>query len=142
MVKKTITGALTSGVVFVLFLLMACQGMQTTVAPERRIALHQGGPHDGSWESQDVFIQYQYVKQPGTFTLKYGGHAKHAYDQVSVWVLFLDSQGKTLDTKSIFNSGFRQNLGRDKRSFEKTFEIPAGTTQFAFQSMLKARIGL
>lgn len=140
--KKTITGALKSGLIFFLFLLMACQGLQETVAPERWIALHQGGPYDGSWESQDVFVQYQYVKKPSTFTLKYGGHAKRGYDQVSVWVLFLDAQGKILDTKSIFNSGFRQHMGRDKRSFEKTFEIPAGTTQFAFQSMLTDRIGL
>jgi len=140
--KKNITGALKSGLMFLLFLLTACQGMQTTVAPERRIALHPGGPYDGSWESQDVFIQYQYVKQPGTLKLNYGGHAKRGYDQLSVWMLFLDSQGNILDTKSIFNSGFRQKLTRDKRSFEKTFEIPVGTTQFAFQSMLKERIGL
>ena len=30
---------------------------------------------------------------------------------------------------------------RGKRNIERTFEIPVGTTQFAFQSMLKARIG-
>ena len=127
---------------FFLFLLVARQGVQTKVAPQNRIAILQGGPHNGSWESIDVFIEYQYVKQPGTLKLNYGGHAKHGYDQLSVWELFLDSQGKILDTKSIFNSGFRQKLTRDKRSFEKTFEIPVGTTQFAFQSMLKARIGL
>ena len=120
--KKTITRALKSGLMFLLFLLVSCQGVQTTVAPENRIALLQDGPHNGSWESIDVFIEYQYVKQPGTFKLNLGGHAKRGYDQLSVWVLFLDAQGKILDTKSVFNSGFRQKLTRGKRSIEKTFE--------------------
>ena len=50
--KKNITGALKSGLMFFLFLLIACQGVQTTVAPENRIALLQGGPYNGSWESK------------------------------------------------------------------------------------------
>jgi hypothetical protein len=138
---KPITGALQSCLMFVLILLIACQGMQTTVAPENRIALLQGGPHAGSWESNDVFLEYQYAKQPGTIKLNLGGHAKRGYDQLSVWVLFLDEQGKILDTKSVFNSGFRQKLTRGKGSIEKTFEIPMGTVQFAFRSMLKIREG-
>jgi hypothetical protein len=140
--KKTLTGAIKSGLIFFLFLLIACQGVQTTVAPQNRIALLQGGPHTGSWESIDVFIEYQYVKQPGTIKLNLGGHAKRGYDQLSVWVLFLDAQGKILDSKTVFNSGFRQRLTRDRSSIEKTFEIPEGTTYFSFQSELMDRIGL
>ena len=139
--KKTIIRMLKSGLIFFLFLLIACQGMQTTIAPENRIALLQGGPYNGSWESIDVFIEYQYIKQPGTFKLNLGGHAKRGYDQLSVWVLFLDAQGKILDTKSVFNSGLLQKSARGRGGIERTFEIPMGTTQFAFQSMLQERLG-
>jgi hypothetical protein len=135
--KKPITGALKSGLMFFLFLLIACQGLRT-VAPENRISLLQSGPHNGSWESYDVFIEYQYVKQPGTMKLNFGGYAKRGYDQLSVSVLFLDDQGKILDSKSIFNSGFR-SLTRGKDSNEKTLEVPMGTTQFSFRSFLKIR---
>jgi hypothetical protein len=129
-----------TGLMFFLFLLVACQGIRT-VAPENRISLLQGGPHSGSWESIDVFIEYQYVKQPGTIKINFGSHAKRRYDQLSVSVLFLDAQGKILDAKSVYHSGYRSKLTRGKGSNEKTLEVPMGTTHFAFQSMLKIREG-
>jgi hypothetical protein len=137
--KKSIAEGMISCLVFFLFVLAACQGIQTTIAPENRIALLQGGPHTGSWESIDVFLEYQYAKQPGTIKLNIGGHAKRKYDQLSVWVRFLDAQGKILETKSVYNSGFRQKLTSRQGRIEKTFELPMGTTQFAFQSTLKTR---
>jgi hypothetical protein len=121
--------------------LATCQGLQTTVAAQDRIPLLQGGPHTGSWESSDVILEYQYVAQEGSFKLNISGEAKRKYDQLSVWIKFFDAQGKVLETKSVFNSGFRMELSRGKNAIEKTFEIPTGSTQFAFQSMLKERLG-
>ena len=117
------------------------QGLQTTVAAQDRIALLLGGPHAGSWESSDVLLEYEYVARQNTFKLNIGGKAKRGYDQLSVWIKFFDAQGKVLKTKSVFNSGFRRKLSRDKGGIEKTFEIPISSTQFAFQSMLKIREG-
>jgi hypothetical protein len=115
--------------------------LHSTVAAQDRIPLLQGGPHTGSWESNDVSLEYRYVAQEGTFKLNIGGEAKRKYDQLSVWIKFFDAQGKALETKSVFNSGFRRELSRGKDTIEKTFEIPIGSTQFAFQSMLKDRLG-
>ncbi len=86
-------------------------------------------------------MEYQYVAQEGTFKLNIGGNAKRRYDQLVVWIKFFDEQGKVLETKTVFNSGFRQKLLRRKGRIEKTFEIPISSTQFAFQSMLKIREG-
>jgi hypothetical protein len=86
-------------------------------------------------------LEYQYVAQQGTFKLNIGGNAKRKYDQLSVRIKFFDAQGKVLETKSVFNSGFRIELSRGKDAIEKTFEIPISSTQFAFQSMLKDRVG-
>ena len=121
-------------------LLLLFPGAQT-VAGQDLIPLQQGGPHDGSWESSDLFLEYQYVVQPSTFKISIGGKAKRKYDQLSVWIKFFDAQGKVLEKKSVFNSGFRQKLFRGKDRIEKTFEIPVNSTQFAFHSMLKERIG-
>jgi hypothetical protein len=130
-----------SCLVFSSMVLANCQGLQTTVAAQDRIPLLQAGPHAGSWESNDVSLEYQYVAQQGTFKLTIGGEAKRKYDQLSVWIKFLDAQGKVLGTETVFNSGFRMELSRGKNAIEKTFEIPAGSTQFVFQSMLKERLG-
>jgi len=95
---------------FFSMVLATCQGLQTTVAAQDRIPLLQGGPHTGSWESNDVSLEYQYVAQQGTFKLNIGGEAKRKYDQLSVWIKFFDAQGQVLETKSVFNSGFRREL--------------------------------
>jgi len=121
--------------------LATCQGLQTAVAAQDLIPLQQGGPHAGSWESSDVFLQYQYVAQQSTFKINIGGKAKRGYDQLSVWIKFFDAQGKVIEKKSVFNSGFRQKLFRGKDRIEKTFEIPISSTQFAFHSMLMDRQG-
>jgi hypothetical protein len=115
---------------------------QMTVPPERRIPLVKDTPQQGSWESSDVALQYQYVEQNGAIQLSITGQAKRGYDQLVVWVNLVDAQGKILETKSIFNSGYRteRSYGKpQKGTIEKTLEIPPGSTAIAFESMLKTR---
>ena len=119
--------------------LSACVGPQMMVAPEDSISLVQGAPQTGSWESYDVLLNYQYVYQPGTFKLNFGGGAKRGYDQLAIWIRFFDAQGKFLQTENVFNSGFRQKFSSVRGSNEKIFEIPMESAQFSFQSMLKKR---
>ena len=47
---RVIAGAFKSCLLLLSILLIACQGMQRTVAPEDRISLHQGGPHNPGHE--------------------------------------------------------------------------------------------
>ena len=106
----------------------SCAGPgQMAVAPERRIPLFKDTPNEGSWESSDVALEYQYVKQTGVIQLSVTGKAKRKYDQLNVWVLFVDAEGKVLETESIYNSGFRSGSSRTKPhkdTIEKTFEMP------------------
>ena len=112
--KNYKAGGIIRCLLFFSMVLATCQGLQTTVAAQDRIPLLQGGPHAGSWESNDVSLEYQYVAQEGSFKLNIGGNAKRKYDQLSVWIKFFDAQGKVLETKSVFNSGFRMELSRGK----------------------------
>jgi hypothetical protein len=137
--RKATMGAFKCCLLFLSILLIACQGLQT-VAPKHRIALLQGGPHAGSWESNDVYLEYQYVRQPGIIKLSISIKAKFRFNQLSVWVSFLDSEGKILETKSIYNSGYLRESSRERRykgSVEKTFEMPTETNHLAFRSSLQ-----
>ncbi len=128
-------------ILFFLILLIACQGLQR-IAPENRIALSQGGPHAGSWESADVLMKYQYVQQPGTIKMGIQAKAKRRYNQLTIWVSFLDTDGKILASKTVYNSGYRQ--GHWKRylgGVEKTLEMPKEASYFAFRSMLQPYTG-
>ncbi len=136
-------GAFKYSLLILSILLIACQGPQR-VAPQDRIALSQGGPHAGSWESKDVFLEYQYVRQPGIIKLGIRAKAKRKYDQLSVWVSFLDTEGKILETKSVYNSGYRlrsSGMRGYKGSVEKTFEMPMETNHLAFRSLLQPYTG-
>ena len=79
--KIAIMRAFKNGLLFFSILLIACQGVQRTVAPEDRISLRQGGPHTGNWESK-VKTQVQ-------------------YDGIKVHVLFVDPEGKVLVRKEV-----------------------------------------
>jgi hypothetical protein len=137
--KNFIGQAMIGFLVFFLILLAACVGSQMMVAPQDSISLVQGGLQTGSWESNDVLLNYQYVYQPGTLKLNFSGGAKRGYDQLIIWIRFFNAQGKLLETKSIFNSGFRQKFSSVRGSNKKIFDIPMESTQFSFQSMLKKR---
>lgn len=115
---------------------------QMTVAPENRIPLSKDTPQEGSWESYDVALKYQYVEQSGVIQLSVTLRAKRGYDQLVLWVKLVDADGKVLETKSIYNSGFRSSYSKGKwhkGTIEKTLEIPPGTTAIAFQSLLTPR---
>ena len=117
---------------------------QMTVAPANRIALVENTPDEGTWESNDVALEYQYVRQSDVIQLSVTGKAKRGYDQLNVWVLFVDADGKVLEKKSIYNSGFRSGTSKrkpQKGTFEKTFEMPLETTHIAFQSSWQLRLG-
>ena len=115
---------------------------QMTVPPERRIPLSKDTPQEGSWESYDVALKYQFVEQTGVIQLSVTGKAKRGYDQLVVWMKLVDAEGKVLETKNIYNSGYRSGSTRGKHhkgTIEKTFEIPLETTAIAFQSSLTPR---
>ena len=139
--KNPKAGRIIRCLLFFSLVLATCQSLQTTAAARDLFPLQEGGPHAGAWESSDVVVDFKYVAQQGSFKLDIGGKAKRGYDQLSVWIKFADAQGKVLETKSVYNSGFRQKLLRAQGRIEKTYEIPAGTTQFTFQSMLQLRQG-
>jgi len=147
--KKTFGRASKSCLLLLLILWIASMSpfvnAQRTVAEKNRIPLSQDASNDGTWESSDVSLDYQYIRQAGTIKLTFKGRAKAKYDQLIVRVVFLDAQAKILDRKTIYNSGFRGELSRSKKyrkkSFEKTFDIPLQTTHMAFQSLLKPYVG-
>ena len=147
--KKILPGAFKCGFAIVSILVAAlqygCAGPgQMAVAPERRIPLFESTPHEGSWESNDVALEYQYVKQTNVIQLSITGKAKRGFDQLDVWVLFVDADGKVLEKGTIYNSGFRSGTSKHrphKGKIERTFDMPLETTHIAFQSSWQPRLG-
>ena len=117
-------------VLFLSILLIACQGVQRTVAPEDRISLRQGGPYTGIWESKTILLEYQYYKLSAEFKLSVQATVKTKvrYDGLRVQVLFVDAEGRVLVGKEV--AAYRS---------ENTFEIPPETTFISFQANIYRR---
>ena len=122
---RSIIGAFKSGLLLLSILLIACQGMQRTVAPADRISLRQGGPHTGIWESNTIFLEYQYYKLAGEFKLSVQVKAKTKvrYDGFKVYVLFVDAEGRVLQRKEV--AVYR---------LDNTFEMPPQATYISFHA--------
>jgi hypothetical protein len=122
---RVIVGTFKSCLLLLSILLIACQGMQRTVAPEDRISLRQGGPHTGIWESNTIFLEYQYYKLAGEFKLSVQVKVKTKvrYDGFKVYVLFVDSEGRVLERKEV--AVYR---------LDNTFEMPPETTFISFNA--------
>lgn len=122
---RVIIGAFKSGLLLLSILLIACQGMQRTVAPADRISLRQGGPHTGIWESNTIFLEYQYYNLAGEIKLSVQVKAKTKvrYDGFKVYVLFVDAEGRVLETKEV--AVYR---------LDNTFEMPPQATYISFHT--------
>ena len=127
--KKIIWKIINGGLPLVAVLLMACHGMQTTVAPDDRIILRDGGPHSGTWESRTMRLDYEYYRQSDEIKLslriKIKTRARH--EGYRVWVRFIDDQGKILEEKSIW-------------SWDNTLHIPPGAVYLSFRTFLQPHI--
>jgi hypothetical protein len=117
--------AFKSYLLFLSILLIACQGMQRSVAPEDRISLRQGGPHTGIWESNTIFLEYQYNKLAGEFKLSVQVKVKTKvrYDGFKVYVLFVDAEGRVLERKEV--AVYR---------LDNTFEMPPEATYISLHA--------
>ena len=124
-------------IILVFVALNSCATGGHTVAPENRIAVVPDQPQKGTWESKNVALEYEFVKEAGTLGLFIDGRTKRRLDQVALWVLFLDSEGRLIERESVFNSGFRTQRTSARRmegTIERAFEVPEGTKYLAFQS--------
>ena len=120
---RVIVGAFKSCLLLLSILLIACQGMQRTVAPEDRTSLRQGGPHTGIWESKAILLEYQYYKLSGEFKLSVQVKVKTKvrFDGIKVWVLFVDAEGSILERNEVA-----------VYPLDNTFKMPPEVTYISF----------
>ena len=128
---------------FLIILIFASQnscsttGSRTTVPPENRIPVILDEPQQGKWESKNIALSYEIVKEDGIVGLIIDGETKRRLDQVVLWVSFLDEDGRLLERETVFNSGFRSQRTRARRmegTIERAFEVPPETRYLAFRS--------
>ena len=111
-----------------------------SVKAKNRIALEEGGPHEGRWQTRDVAIDYAY--QINDNNLEISGVVELAaflktgfttLDHLYLSINLLDVEGKVLETKGIKSFGHQSwILTMGAMSFTCRLEPPEGTAAIAF----------
>ena len=108
-----------------------------TVSSVPVVALLEGSPTAGRWETFDLIIDYKYIKQGESFEISghaaLGQHYQMTYDGVSrmyVYIFFLDQDSRVLETAYLINvwTGNTQDI----QDFSKPYKVPNGTTLISF----------
>jgi hypothetical protein len=110
------------------------------VEEDSRIPILDGGPHQGTWQTRDVSINYEY--QEATSSLQIAGVIELAsyiqnnfntLEHLRLNIHFLEANGIVLETKRIRAFGYRRffdSLG--EMSFNSRFNLTQDTVAFAF----------
>ena len=121
--------------------LAACQSGLTsyqgkTVNVENRFDLLDGGQHKQSWQTRDLLIEFQYLREqrnlqisglvrPQTHILNF-----NRLENLYLSVHFVDAAGKVLADETIVNAGYRIEIP-EQLAFKTNLKIPADSTAIA-----------
>ncbi len=140
-----------SPIVFQLFMtfllitfLVACGGRLSSyrgswVEEKDRISLQAGGPHQGSWQTRDLSIEYEYQQEPqnlqisGVVNLADYLKIMGTLDHLTLEIQLLGANGIVQDTKGIRTFGNRRPIDSfGKMSFHSRLDLSEDTVAMAF----------
>ena len=110
------------------------------VAEADRIAVLDGGPHKGHWQTRDLTINYEYqeavknLQVSGVIELaSYIPMGFNTLEYLKLYIHFLEADGTVLDTRSIKIFGYRRYLDYiGEMSFNHRYDLTENTVSFAF----------
>ena len=126
-----------------------CSVVGQTVPVERRIQLVSGEIQKGVWKAQGLTVTYGYritqkdLNLPGSIDI--AGGLKYDFgstDSLDVWINFLDEEGKILNRRILYSSGYKtSSYGSKDRLFNEKLETPPKTAGISFSHVAMPRSG-
>lgn len=113
---------------------LGCSGV--SIREDQRIPLTAGAPFESVVKTTDYTMEYQLVYRQadssGGGKLAFKGKLvpRRGLDSLSIWINFLDAEGKTIGSKALYSPG--AGRGAAKSNLEQTVDIPPGTVSVAF----------
>ena len=128
--------------IFLLAGLSSCQGSLTsyrgkTVEAKNRFDLLEGGPHEGDWQTRDIRVEFQYLREQQDLRIsglvKTQDYLLH-YNFMKSFFLglhFVDAGGKVLVDETIMSAGYRVEMP-EQMAFKANLKIAPDSTAIAF----------
>ena len=126
-----------------------CSVVGQTVPAERRIQLVRGEIQEGVWKAQGLTVTYGYritQKDPSLpGSIEIAGGVKYDFgstDSLDVWINFLDEEGKILNRRVLYSSGYKTGrYGNKDRLFNEKLKTPPMTAGISFSHVAMPRSG-
>jgi len=126
-----------------------CSVVGLTVPAERRIQLVRGEIQEGVWKALGLSVTYGYrinqkdLSLPGSIEI--AGGVKYDFgstDSMDVWINFLDEEGKILNRRILYSSGYKTGRDGNKgRLFNEKLKTPPMTAGISFSHVAMLRSG-
>ena len=127
-----------------LFFLTACTGVNTmfrgnTVYQADRIYITRDGAGGGVWSTDELSVHYTYATRSGRINLT--GYVAisnsitatySTLDRLSVFISFLDADGRVLSTRDLDPVYFAHSPPLEKITFEKDMDLTGEAASFCF----------
>ena len=105
-----------------------------------RIAVLDGGPHQGNWQTRDMTINYEYqeaangLQVSGAIELAdYIPKGFNTLEHLNIYIHLLQADGTVLVTKNVRIFGYRRYLELlGEMTFNDRFDLAENTAYFAF----------
>ena len=124
----------------VLFVFTGCQEdlVGKEVPADKRIPLVKNESQTGRWETFEYAMNYKYLytqpKEGVPGAIEFSGSLKKSaggLDSLSIWMYLLDKNGRIMEIKSIYDSGYKAPRHM-ARSFSVTVAAPPETAGISF----------
>ena len=102
------------------------------VSEDRRIAISGGGPHPGSFNAEDITLDYEYTQAASSFNI--AGTVRFTEKKV-IWsfrldIHFADSTGAIIDSRNLVTGGNKQMI--ESLSFDEKLNFPSNAAAMTF----------
>ena len=115
------------------------------IAPEKRIVLQEGGPHQGQYDTGELTVDYLYLLKPdltGEILINGQIHSvRFETRKANAYVNFLDDNGTVLQRRILVATRKRSTIIPSTNQFDNTMPLPPGTTGMMFSSRLQVDRG-
>ena len=124
----------------IILLMTGCAGLSVVPEPQR-IPLDAATAKD-TYQMGQLQVNYDYQLSGAYLDIRGTVRYSFGYGSLSVWLRFLDGEGKILDQKIVYSSGYRtERYKKSDMSFGDRYTLPAGTTSFTFFSKTRRASG-
>lgn len=136
--SKAFTTLLVSSILLA-FILSGCAGKYRFISENNRIPLVAGEVTRGIFDKGRQAVEYNYILRGNSLQMHGIAYAHGHVNTLDVRVLFVGKDGHKLDEKRLYYSGYRIYGAYAVPTFQKTFNIPAGTDSITFDFYVEYR---